>query len=530
MAQTFQTVRPVQSPAAPGSARRARGVRPLNLRTLRGQFLLLAGLILLLAGLLTLAGTTTLQRATGDLQTIDSESIPSVDAAQSITRSIDIIDAQAADYLAAAGLITAVPCTVAALGAESPARMLSVHDCDAMNIDAESALVNQQIFAAAHNVTYPGERTAVERIMVGLESYLGDISLMRVDYGLAKSPTDPGDPEMLQAYQAYMDASAILHSQVRLATLGSERIPLDTEAGLPACALPDGRTLTAQQWTQGSLEDALGCLSSINYQHLQGAYTDSAAFLGGAIDLLILLCFIFCALLLFGTLRLVLTTHRLVLPGLAGGLLLGLILSFSVLGLLNGLSGQASQASQDGAFRQLVSDDYASIYDVDLLNHYGSAANADESRWLIAQEFHDQAAVQRWQGDWDSNVQQIETLIQRAHKNQTWTEELRPLADIDTFWRQYHGLDGQIRALATRQSDPNRVLTAETLSTGASNRALSAFLDAVNRLGQANHLHYIQTREQTRGGLIRDFWFSLLLFPLAGLLAVWGIAVRLKDF
>jgi len=527
MVPTVQTVRPVQSTPAPG---RLPGMRPLNLRTLRGQFLLLAGLILLLAALLTLAGTTTLNRATGDLQAIDSESIPSVDAAQSITRFIDVIDAQAADYLAAAGLTTLAPCTVAGLETVSATRMVSVHDCDASNIDAESVLVNQQIFAAAHNVTYPGERTAVERIMIGLESYLGDISLMQVDYGLAKSKTDQSDPELMQAYRAYMDASAILHSQVRLATLGSERIPLEKEAGLPSCALPDGRTLTPQQWTQGGLVDALGCLSSINFQHLQGAYVDSAAFLGGATDLLVLLCFVFCALLLFGTLRLVLTTHRRLLPGLVGAVLLGLILSVSVVSLLAGLSGHASQASQDGAFRQLVSDDYASIYDADLLNHYGTDANADESRWLIAQEFHDQTSIQGWQADWDSNVRQIETLIQQAHTNQTWTEELRPLADMDTFWRQYRGLDGQIRDLATRQTDPNRLLTAETLSTGASNRALSAFLAAVNRLGQANHLHYLQTLDQTRGALMRDFWFSLLLFPLAGLLAVWGIAIRLKDF
>jgi hypothetical protein len=505
-------------------------MRPVSLRTLRGQFLALSGLILLLAALLTLAGTTALKRAAGDVQTIDSESIPSVDAAQSITRYIDIIDAQAADYLAAAGLTNRVPCTVAGLGIASSARMLSVHDCDESNIDAESALVNQQIFAAAHNVTYPGERTAVERIMIGLESYLGDISQMRVDYGLAKSKTDQSDPSLYQAYQAYMNASAILHNQVRLRTLGSERLPFDREVGLPSCALSDGRTLTAEQWTQGGLVDALGCLSSINYQHLQGAYADSASFLGGATALLVLLCVVFCALLLFGTVRLVLTTHHLLLPGLLGAVLLGLILSFSIVSLLNGLSGQGSQASQDGAFRQMVSDDYASVYYADLLNHYGADANADESRWLIAQEFNDQQSVQRWQVDWNTNVQEVETLIQKAHANRTWVEELRPLADMDTFWRQYRGLDGQLRDLATQQDNPNHLLNAETVSTGASNQAFSAFIDAVNRLGQANHAHYLQTLNETYGALTRDFWLSLLLIPLAGLLAIWGISMRLKDF
>jgi type II secretory pathway pseudopilin PulG len=498
-----------------------------RLRTFKGQALVLASLLLLLAALLALAGATTLSRATSDLRTIDSESIPSVAAAQSITRFIDIIDAQAADYLAAAALTNRAPCALAGFASARP--VLSVHDCDERNIDAESALVNQQIFEAAHNVTYPGERTAVERIMIGLESYLGDIHQMRVDYGLATSKTDQNDPSLRRAYQAYLNASAILHNQVRLETLGSERIPFEKEATLPACALPDGRTLAPAQWTQGGLIDALGCLSSINYQHLRGAYDDSAAFLGGATGLLAFLCVLFCGLLLAATARLVLTTHRLLLPGLSGAVLLGLILSVAVVGLLSSLSGQGSQASQDGAFRQLVLDDYTSVYYTALLDHYGTAANADESRWLIAREFADQANIQHWQTDWDSNVRQIEALIRLAHTNQTWVEELRPLADSDTYWRQYRALDGQIRSLATQPNDPARLLRAETLSTGASNRAFSAFIDAVDRLGQANHDHYLQTLNATQGALLRDFWFSLLLFPLAGLLALWGIATRLQD-
>lgn len=36
-------------------------------------------------------------------------------------------------------------------------------------------------------------------------------------------------------------------------------------------------------------------------------------------------------------------------------------------------------------------------------------------------------------------------------------EEIRPLADMDAFWRQYRGFDAQIRSPATRQSDPDRL-------------------------------------------------------------------------
>jgi hypothetical protein len=40
----------------------------------------------------------------------------------------------------------------------------------------------KELFNAARNVTYPGERTAVERITAGFEEYVGDISVMRHEY------------------------------------------------------------------------------------------------------------------------------------------------------------------------------------------------------------------------------------------------------------------------------------------------------------------------------------------------------------
>jgi hypothetical protein len=33
-----------------------------------------------------------------------------------------------------------------------------------------------------------------------------------------------------------------------------------------------------------------------------------------------------------------------------------------------------------------------------------------------------------------------------------------------------------------------------------------------------------------QGALIRDFWLSLGLFSLIGVLALWEVLVRLKDF
>lgn len=486
----------------------------------------------MLAAGLTLFGAVSLSRATNDLDTINSGSIPSVDAAQRITQLIEVIDAQSADFLAAAGLHNTMSCTIAGLQTTSTSHVLTVHDCDEQNIDTEIVLVNQQLFAAAHNVTYIGEKTAIERITIGLEEYLGDIQQMRMYYGLATNKTDSNDSNLQQAYQAYVHASAILHDQISLATLGTGQIPLEKEHTLPSCTLPDpdGKTLLPNQWTQGGLTVALDCLSFINYSHLQEAYNDSASFLGSSLLLLALLSILFCALLLFAVVRMATTTHRLLNPGLVAASLIALLFSFNMIALFDNLGKQGTQASQDGAFRQMVMDDYASVYYAALLNRYGTDANADESRWLIAHEFHDQASIQHWQDNWDANVRKITTLMQKAQRNQTWVEEIQPLTDMDTSWKQYSSFDPQIRQKAQDQSNPNRLNDAELLSTGASNRAFSHFTDAVDRLSTANRDHYAATLDATNGALLTSFVLSLILFPLAGLLAVWGVGMRFKDF
>jgi hypothetical protein len=521
----------IQARPSTGSGAPARPAPRPNgrLRTLKGQFILYALLLAVLAGALTLVSSLSLHRASSDLTTIDSGSIPSVNAALDIEQLIETIDAQSADFLAAANLTALTTCSLAG---QSGTQRLTVHTCDERNIDAETVLVNQQLYEAAHNVTYVGERTAVERITIGLESYLGDIHQMRVDYSLAKSVTDPTDPLLQQAYQAYMAASAILNNQISLATISSRQIPFTTETNLPTCVTGSNQTLTPTQWTQGGLTTALDCLSSINYTHLSSAYNDSATFLTGATWALGILCAIFCLLLLFTGLRLLVVSHRLLNPGVLAAVIIGIALSANLLLLFSDLGAQSSQAINDGVFKQLVLDDYNSVYYAALLQRYGTDANADESRWLIAQEFGDQASIQHWQSDWDTNVQQIERLINQAHANQTWVEELQPLADMDTFWRQYDATDSKIRSAATAQDQSlaQRLFNAETISTGSSDQEFTSFSDAVQRLSNANQAHYEQTLTSAQGSLSLAFVLCLILFPLAGLLVVGGIAWRLPDF
>jgi hypothetical protein len=360
---------------------------------------------------------------------------------------------------------------------------------------------------------------------------------MRVDFGLAVNKTDATDPYLKQAYQAYLSASGILYNQISLDTIPANQIPLDKKeqyvqsTTLPNCKLYTDQTLSANQWTQGSLTNALDCLSAINYSHLQGAYTDSESFLGSSTTQIVILSILLGLLLILGTGRMVLRSHRFLNLGLLAATLISLIFSGTTIGLLSSLQGTNQQDhSQDGAFVQLVSDDYQSVYYAAVLNRVATDANADESRWLIALEFNDQANLAHWQNDWNQNVQQIQSLIQQAHGNRTWPEEDQPLSNMDTYWAQYHTSDGQIRAAAQKQSDPNRLLTAEGISTGISNQAFGQFTNAVTSLANANQDHYNQTFNNTNGALMIYFLLSLILFPLTGLLGIWGVAIRLKDF
>lgn len=506
---------------------KSRGFRPL-----RRQFLLKAGLVLLLSGVLTLAGTSSLNRATSDLATINDGSVLSIDAAQALTQYVEDIDAKSADFLATAGLIYKTSCFVA--GSYS-GLLLSVHDCDEHTIDVETVLANQELYRATHNVTYAGEKTAIERISTGLESYLGYIRLMRADFALAAQKTDPNDPFLRQAYQAYLDAGTILHDHVKLTTVPGNQIPLAPEPGLPACTL-NGTSLPAGEWTQGSLEVALDCLSFINHTHLEQAYADASAFLAGTTIGLLLLCVLFCGLLLFATLRMIYTTHRILNPGLVAACLISLLLSFTTLSLFSSLSGlgysagSGNQHLNDGAFQQLVNDDYASIYDIALLKRHASTANADKSRWLIALEFHDQTNIQHWQTDWQAQEQDVQALMNQAHADQTWNEELEPLARMDDTWKQYTAIDVDIRDATQSKSLANPLLAAEEASTWNSYWAFQSYTDALDSLSSVNRVHYAFTLGAVSDALSLSFKLNLIFFPLTGLLGAWGIWTRLKDF
>lgn len=492
-------------------------------KTLKGRFIALASAIFILA---IVAGFIIMQafsQSSTNLNTIAIGSVPSVDAAQAMSQYMEDIDAKAADYLAAASLTAQTPCTI--IGSPHNPGNLTGHDCDALNINAELILANKQLYIAIHNVTYPGERTAVERITAGFEEYSADIAVEQHEYALAASKTDPHDGHLQRASQAYTDATNVLNLRItKQPTLDVNGNPVYNEANIPNCVI-NGRTITAKDWPLASLQENIDCLSSINKGHLDAAYNDTMSFLGTMTVLLGLLCLVFCGLLIFALVHMTLITHRVLNIGVTLASVLVLVMSFFVITNFTGMSGR------HGAFGLIVQDAYDNVYDTALLKRYGTAANADESRWLIAVDFGDQTEANRWQQDWYTNEAHVKTLIQQVASNRAWpAEEDQPLTSIQSHWNTYTSIDPQIRALARNTTNPNRIHDAEMLSTGQSNENFYAFTTAADRLSTVSRDHYTMTYTATNANLMLAIPLSIILSLLIGLLAAWGISLRLKDF
>jgi hypothetical protein len=121
-------------------------------------------------------------------------------------------------------------------------------------------------------------------------------------------------------------------------------------------------------------------------------------------------------------------------------------------------------------------------------------------------------------------------LITQVQANRTWPEEDQPLAAMQTNWNGYFTIDGHIRAAARNTGDSQRIITAERISTGISNQTFGKFTDAVDQLSLVDRGHFDQTYASEAANLTLYTTLGLVLFPLIGLVAVWGVSRSFKDF
>jgi hypothetical protein len=347
--------------------------------------------------------------------------------------------------------------------------------------------------------------------------------LMQTEITQATNKADPADEHMQKAYRAYLTADGILHQRIR------SQPPTDasgnlifSERAVPNCQ-NEGRSLAPKDWTAGSVELNIDCLSSFSSARLTAAYDQASQALAYRTLLLGALCVLFCLLLLGTTLRMVLVTHRILNLGLTLALVIGIVFCFNIVMLFGRLEGQ------QGAFTQMVRHDYAGVYTAALLKRYSIAAHADQARWLITRAYNDQSGSQRETNTFRKHTQQVQALLNQAKDKQLWPASDPQWQAVDSNWGSYQSLDARVRTTATN-GQPGAIRAAETLRNGQAKSNFDAFIRSVDTLGTESAIRYNMTLEITQSALTRSILLSVILFPLIGLLAVVGIVSRYREF
>ena len=490
--------------------------------TLRGQFAALGAISILLCLVSALASALAISEARKDLGVIADKTVPVVDAAQNMMQSAFELSGYAADYLATAPLANREPCRITA--SQPQVGSITVHECSDRNIDAQVAKFNQQLFKAANKAIFPGEPIAIQRITAGFETLTAQLALMRDAYRTATSRSDPRDDQVADPHSEPMRKSYAAF-QMAIAALQTQKWPAQNTAGLaiPSCDV-DTAILPGTDWPFDTLEYTMRCLSKTNKVHLDNAFNETLGEQRKNLIVAIICGVLLCGFLLATTWRMATVTHRIVNPGLTLALLLGIAGSSLEVYRFYYFSGK------DGLFHIMVQDAYESYYRSIHLKQYALAANADESRWLVAKAFDDEQAATRWYQDWQFRTSRVQDDIQKLKAQRTWPAEDAPLRDLANNWTAYAATDRQIRATASNVADPAHIVNAERLSTGASNTTFAGVLDAADRLAAINYTMYNGAQQRITASINSLAQIGLWLFCLAALAAAGGIYARWKDF
>ena len=121
-------------------------------------------------------------------------------------------------------------------------------------------------------------------------------------------------------------------------------------------------------------------------------------------------------------------------------------------------------------------------------------------------------------------------LITQVQANRTWPEEDQPLAAMQTNWNGYFTIDGHIRAAARNTETPERIITAERISTGISKSDVWQVYRCSRPAQSRRPGPLRQTYASEAANLTLYTTLGLVLFPLIGLVAVSGVSRRFKHF
>lgn len=490
-------------------------------RTLRGQFLLLGILILGLCLVQAYLTARTFAQTQAALVTITRSSVPSIEAARAMAQTLEELDAQAAIYLTSGGLTEPVPCAL--IGDSATEETLPPQACAALNLDAGILLFNRHLYAAAHNVTYSGERTAIERITAAFQEYVAHLTVMQAEYEAATVAGDATDPAMQRALAAYEAARLVLHENPsRQPDVGNVALLAAAESDVPPCFSADtGQDFDGHVWPKGSLHLNLTCLGWINQAQMGAAFGDARSSLDTGWYVLLGLEVPLALFLLLATFRMIFISRRVFNPGLTLALVGGLALGFVTLTTL---------ASLSSSVWNLVREEYEALYQVADLKQRAMAAHASHARWLLAQQANQPEAAEAALADWQQQRVSLSLSLADVSLIAAPYGFGKPESPLPTVWQSYADVQqAHLDELGAR-ADRAQVQAAMGPALEVSNRTFRAFLAEVDTLNNDTQMRYRMQHQGIEATLTQYRLYSMLLFPLVGLLALWGIALRLRDF
>lgn len=477
--------------------------------TLGGRFRTLLIAIIVFTCLTALVVSLSSSRAASNLNTIGTESIPSISAAQSIIPYLEDIDAHTADYLAGSNS-NPLACVNSLRGQQLG--QLSAHDCASQIIDLDQQTLNHFLFLAGQNATYPGSRTALEQTQAGLQIYIGDINLMRHEYEQATNHSDPNDPFMKQAYQASRAAQSVLLQQ--LASNSSE-------SNLPACTI-NGRTLSPQTWPAAGIESNLLCLSALGKPRLDNAYNDNVSFFGVSLGLVFGLSIYCCIFLAWATWSMITTTRKLFNAGLLLALLLALISTSVVLADFDAIYGL------NGSFA-VIKNAYNNVYTASTLEQEAAQVQANQARQLSALTFQDLNTASQWQKSEQTALRQVNNALPTFVSDLAASPHAPLLTQIQQDWQKYTARVADVNRL-TSTSTPATLAQAESIHLSSANQTFETLVSDIQRFNAASTSDYQGILQQASSRLAALTTWWAFIFPVLGVIGAWGISRRLKDF
>jgi hypothetical protein len=450
-----------------------------------------------LAAIALIISYQVLSQTEANFKTIISDSAPSIIASQKLGQAMQDADAAAANYQLFSRIDVSSPdFNPDVYGTpKDPTCKAGLRACAWQDFLDARQQVNDALFNARKNITYPGEADAINTISTRFLDYVGRINVMKYEL-------DAGHREI--ALAAYKSADDLLLGNLNNVILDAQGHSPEEFMALAGWQIFD--TTKPYLGINANIEK----LTEIN----QNALNTAASNASSSINLNIIIVGMVVALLViclaFICIRHASVTHRLINPGYTIALLIAIaVLSILLLKL--------NTAKDD--YKTVAIDSFASIKASAIAREIAADSNTDESRLLLSPEgpgldstnpilttdVRQAFGKAKLAKDFTTKTNLVKAQLNIAWANVTYVNEERaalckvidnpklnqsaggpcPLNSSFGF-TNYLAIDSRIRTAF----DQNLLASAITIDVGDSNTAFNTFDSGMSELSQVNEKHF----------------------------------------